>query len=207
MKFAFVFSLLLLFPQENFTQFDFCRDSSAGLYESQCVRLDPAGAGEIRFKRRGIDEVRLALVLSPQAKERFIAVLAGTNFLAGAANYESKKKVANLGLKRLTLEMPSGRREAQFNYSELKEVDLLVKFFDAILNQETMVFDLDNAIQFERLSIPKRLDDLEQNLKSNRLADPERLITVLDKIEKDQRVMNYARTHAKKLKEEVTPLK
>ena len=194
--------LLLLSPQDTFTQFTYCRENSRGTYESQCVRLDPVGSGEIQFKRRTASEVRLALTLSPAAKERFIAVLAGTNFLSGAEGYESKRKVADLGRKRLTLEMPSGRREAEFNYSDLKEVNALVTFFEAMLNQETTVFDIDMARQLDRLSIPKRLDELERELKANRLADPPRLIPVLERIETDQRVVNYAREHARKLKEQ-----
>ena len=203
MRLVPIFCFLLLAPQEDFTQFSFCRESSQGTYESQCVRLDHAGTGEIQFKRRGTDEVRLPLTLSTAGKDRFITVLAATNFLAGATNYESKRRVADLGRKRLILETPSGRREAQFNHSELKEVNLLVSFFDGILTQETMVFDLDNAIQFDRLSIPKRLDELEHELKAGRLADPQRLTAILDKIEQDQRVINYARSHAKKLRAEI----
>ena len=194
---------LLLSPPDAFTRFSFCRESARGTFETQCVHLDPTGAGEVRFKRRGADEVQVALTLSQPGRDRFMEVLTGTNFLADGKNYESKRKVADLGRKHLILETPSGRREAEFNFSELKEVSALSSFFEGIINQETMTFDLNNAIQYDRLSVPKRLDDLERELKANRIGDPRGLIPVLDKIDQDSRLVNYARSHARRLKEEI----
>jgi hypothetical protein len=65
------------------------------------------------------------------------------------------------------------------------------------------VFDLDNAIQFERLSVPKRLEQVENELRANRIGDPERLIPILERIEKDQQIMNYARGNATRIKKQV----
>jgi hypothetical protein len=207
MNFASMLLVVLLTPQENFTQFTFCRDTTRGIFESQCVQVDPKGSGEVRFKRRGSDEIQMPLTLSAAARDRYISLLAGTNYLSNGQNYESKRKVADLGRKRLILEMPSGRREAEFNFSELKEVTLLESFFEGLLNQQTMAFDLENAVKYERLSVPKRLDDLEREFKANRIGDPPGLIPVLDKIEQDSRLVNYARTHARKLKEEISAIK
>src|SRR5262245_29590457 len=74
--------LVLLTPQETFTQFTFCRDSTRGPVETQCVQVDPSGSGEVRFKRRGSDEIQLPLTLSAAARERYISVLTGTNYLS-----------------------------------------------------------------------------------------------------------------------------
>jgi len=199
--------IFLPFAQETFTEFTYCRENSRGPFESQCAALDANGAGEIRFKRRGADEVRRAVALSAIGRSRFVNVLSATNFLERSEQYESKRRVANLGQKHLILETPAGRREARFNYSEIKEVNALVAFFDAMLNQEMIAFDLDLAIQYERLSIPERLDQLENEMKANRVADPHRLIDVLERIERDQRIVNYARSHAKKLKDQLSAAK
>src|SRR5687767_7224183 len=141
--------LIWLVPQEPFTRFTYCHDTARGLYESQCLYVNADGTGEIRFKRKELQEVRANFVLSPAGRDKFLGVLAATNHLADAANYETKKKVADLGTKRLTLDMPSGPRVAAFNYSDLKEVNALSAFFDAMLNQQTIIFDLDSALRFE----------------------------------------------------------
>jgi hypothetical protein len=95
------------------------------------------------------------------------------------------------------------KREAEFNYSVRKEVNDLMNFCEGVINEEMIGFDIDNAIQYDRLSIPKRIDTMENELKNNRIADPERLIPILDKIQSDQRLINYARARALKMKEQI----
>jgi hypothetical protein len=79
----------------------------------------------------------------------------------------------------------------------------LSNFFEGLLNQETLQFDITNAMQFERLSIPKRLEQMANELKANRISDPEGLIPVLEKIEANQQIMNYARSQAGKMKKDI----
>ena len=196
--------VLLLLQTASFTKFSYCVDRSRGPYENQCVELDAAGNGNVRFKRRGGDEIQKDLTLSSSAREKYLAVMAATNNLEQGASYESNKKVADLGRKRLKLEQAGGPpREADFNYSTRKEVTDLVAFFDGIINQETIAFDIETALQFDRLSIPKRLDLIETELKANRISDPELLVPLLDRIQADQRLMNYARARAGKMKESI----
>lgn len=199
------FLLFLSFlPTDTFSLFSYCRDSSRGPFETQCVSLNASGQGDVRFKRRAAgNAVELKVRLTDTASERFLAILEATNYIEDGARYESGKKVADLGLKKLTIDLPSGRREAVFNYSTRKEVNELVTFFEALINQETLGFDFDNALQFERLSIPKRLDLLEAELNGNRVADPERLIPLLERIQADTRIVNFARVRAGKLKERI----
>jgi hypothetical protein len=199
-----IFAILLLILQaSDFSKFTYCHDHSRGPYEMQCIDLDPQGKGEINFKRRQADTVNVAIQLSPSARDRFVSALAATNYLDRPETFESGRKVADLGAKRLSIDLASGKREAKFNYSVRKDVIDLSTFFENLIGQETMTFDLANAIQFDRLSVPKRLDQFENELKANRIADPERLIPMLEKIETDQRLMNYARTQAGKIKNQI----
>src|SRR5262245_8460692 len=200
---SFLSVLLLFFMFADFSSFTFCRENSRGPFEIQCVQLDPEGKGEAKFKRRGADMITAQIQLSSPARDRFNGVLAATSNLDGADKYESNRKVADLGKKRLTLVTSEGTKEATYNFSERKEVTELTSFFEALLNQQTIGFDLDNAIQFDRLSVPKRLDQIEIELKSNRIADPDALVQLLEKIESDQRVMNYARDHAGRIKKQI----
>ena len=198
--FAVVFSLFAL---ADFSSFTFCRENSRGPFELQCVQFDAEARGEVKFKRRGADTITAPIQLFPAAKDRFNAVLNATGNLNGADKYESGRKVADLGRKHLTLVTPEGTKEAIYNYSDRKEVMDLTAFFEAIFNQETIGFDLANAIQFDRLSVPRRLDQIENELKANRIADPDRLVLLLEKIEGDQRLVNYARTQAGRMKQQI----
>jgi hypothetical protein len=165
--------------------------------------LDPAGKGRATLKRRAADEVKTNVSLSADARDRFLALLAATNNLDQAETYESPRKVADLGTKHMTLEMPSGKREAEFNFSQRKDVVDLVNFSDGVIAGESLAIEIDTALRFDRLSIPKKIEQIEDGLKSNRYADPERLIPILDKILADQRIMNFARNHAGKMREQI----
>src|SRR5262245_654041 len=195
--------VLLLFQSEPFSNFTYCKEKLNALYERQCVDLNYAGEGTVRLKKRSSDEMKVAEKLSPSARDRFLGVIAATNNLANGETYESGRKVADLGKKHLTLKTATETREAEFNFSVIKEVNDLVSFFEAMTNQEAMVFDIENALQFDRLSIPKWVERIENDIKRNAFADPERLIPLLDKIKADSRVINYSRDLAGKLKEQI----
>jgi len=197
---ALLISLLAL---ADFSSFTYCHDNSRGPYESQCVQLDAEAKGEVRFRRREAETVTLPIQLSPGATEKFQTLLAATNYLERPETFESGRKIADLGPKRLMIEMPSGKREGTFNFSIRKDITDLSNFFEGLINQETIVFDMTTALKFDRLSIPKRLEQIENEIRSNRIADPERLIPVLERIEKDQQILNYARTQAGKIKKQV----
>ena len=194
---------LALFLLADFTSFTYCHENTRGPYELQCIQFDQNARGEVKFRRREAETVTVPIQLSDPAREKFLAVLSGTNYLDHPETFESGRKIAVLGAKRVTLEMAGTKREATVNYSLRKDVTELQNFFEGLINQEALVFDVQNAIKFEKLSIPKRLERIETEFKSNRISDPERLITVLEKIESDQQVMNYARTQAGKIKKEI----
>ena len=197
---AVLLSLLML---ADFSSFTYCHDNTRGPFETQCVQLDGVAKGEINFKRRGAETINLPIQLSDPAREKFVSLLAATNYLEHPETFESGRKIADLGAKRLVVELPSGKREGTFNFSLRKDITDLSTFFEALINQETLGFDITNAMQFERLSIPKRLEQVENELRSNRIADPERLVPLLEKIEKDAQIMNYARTQAGKIKKQI----
>src|SRR5689334_17554635 len=103
--------------------------------------------------------------------------------------------------------MRGGKREATFNYSMRKDVMDVSVPAEGVINQETIRYDISSAIQFEKLSIPKRLEQVENELKANRIADPDGLIPMLEKIEADQQIMNYARNQAGKIKKQIQAVK
>ena len=195
--------ILSFFRLADFSSFTYCHENTRGPYEMQCIQLDAEAKGEVKFKRRQAETVNVPIQLSDAAREKFIAVVAGTNYLDHPETFESGKKIADLGAKHVTIEMAGGKREATFNYSMRKDVTELSTFFEGLINQETLGFDIRNAMQFEKLSIPKRLEQVENELKANRISDPDRLIPMLEKIETDRQVMNYARSQAARIKKQI----
>ena len=195
--------VILLLTLADFSSFTYCHDNTRGPYETQCIQLDANAQGTVKFKRRGAETALDSILLSTAARQKFLTLLAATNYLEHPETFESGKKIADLGAKHLTIETPAGKRDGTFNYSMRKDVTDLSNFFEGLLNQETLSFDITNAMQFERLSIPKRLEQLQNELKGNRISDPENLVPLLDKIQANQQIMNYARAEAGKIKQEI----
>src|SRR5215510_7637433 len=105
-----------LFALADFSSFTYCHDNTRGPFETQCVQLDPDAKGEIKFKRREAETINLPIELSAAAREKFLSLLAATNYLDHPETFESGKKIADLGPKLLKIEMPGGNREVTFNY-------------------------------------------------------------------------------------------
>jgi hypothetical protein len=190
-------------PQELFTRFLFCHDFSRGAYETQCVELNPDGTGAVRYKARDRVEVKTDVTLSAPALERFLSTLIRTRFLAGAATYESKKKVADLGLKRLIVDLPEGRREATFNYTDAKDVRDLVEFLDGLINQEMAMISLEASLKYQRLGIPGNLEFIEGEIQAKRIVDNERMAAAMERIQNDSKVLDSARATAWRLRSQL----
>ncbi len=195
-------ALLFLLPQSNFATFSYCVENR-GPWELQCFELDPAGKGTFKFIPRDADLIEVGVELSRDIAAEFAELLADTDYLAEGSDYESGRNVANLGAKKLTLTGPTGVREAEFNFSTRREVTKLASFFDRLIAQELLMFDIDVALQFDRLSIPKKLEQIEKDLRARRVADAKRLIPVLDRIASDRRLVNFARQTATRLKRQI----
>src|SRR5205807_4658269 len=97
--------LVLLLRLADFTSFSYCHENTRGIYEIQCIQLDAEATGEATFKRRQAETVNVPIQLSQPAREKFMALLAATNYLDHPETFESGKKLADLGAKRLTIEM------------------------------------------------------------------------------------------------------
>ena len=195
--------VLALLPQSNFNSFSFCRDGLGGTGDVQCIRLDPSGQGSYVLMYADGDTVDQELRLSPPGTLKFIDLLAATDYLVDADTYDSGREVPSLGLKTLVLEGPAGRREAAFFVAAPRKAAELAAFFDRLITQEMLLGDIETALQFDRLGIPERLDQIERDLIRDRLADPRRLIPVLERIGSDTGIVNYARTTATRLKETI----
>jgi hypothetical protein len=196
--------ILVLLPlQQSFVRFSYCHEYPVGLFEKQCIELKPDGTGQTVLKRRDSDPISAPVTLSPAGRSRFLSSLAATRNLADAEKYESSKRVANLGMKVLVLDLGSETKEAKYNYSELKDVIALTTLFDALLNQYVMSADIELAARYQRLSIPEYLDELDRQLKAGRFGDPPGLIPVLDGLIVNDRILQYAREHAQELKDRI----
>ena len=181
------------------TRFSWRKDTSRGLLEFYAVELNSNGNGQFCFKKRNEDEIKLPVTLRTSAIETLSALFQKANFLDESRDFVSQRKVADMGSKTIRLESGSKQREVVYNYTEDRALQEITNFFENLSQQERALFELDLALKYDRLGIPKKLDELDRNLNANRIIAPERFAPVLEKIYADRTLMNLARKDAKKL--------
>jgi hypothetical protein len=170
-----------------------------GSIEFYGLELDDKGRGKFSFKKREEDALELDFALRPAKVESLLSCFVRADFLNETKNFVSPRKVADMGLKTIRFESGTRKREVTFNYTEDRTLQEIVDFFENLCQQEKALFEMDLALKYDRLGIPKKLDELERNLTAKRIVDPERFAPVLEKIYQDESLMNLARTEAKKI--------
>ncbi len=180
-------------------RFTWKKSHSQGAIESYSLELNEKGLGKYQFKKRDQDQVELDFVLRPSAVEALLSLFVQADFLNEAKSFVSQRKVADMGVKTIGFENASRKREVAFNYTEDKTLQEIVNFFENLCHQEKSLFEIDLALKYDRLAIPKKLDELQRNLSAKRIVTPERFASVLERIYQDESLMHIARTEAKKI--------
>ena len=109
---------------------------------------------------------------------------------------ESRKKVADLGLKTFTYEQGSVKNEVQFNYTLKPTARDLTDLFERIAGVEEHLDTLRYALKYDPLSLPQELLHIQIDLEHNALADPELMVPELEEIAKNPRLLHVAQVRA-----------
>jgi hypothetical protein len=170
------------------------------------IEIDLAwdGTGELRFKRGESDEIiDLKLKLLPATIERIRTLYNATGFLTSKAEYQSEKDFSNLGWVTLSAREGELKREVRLNYTDNQQIKELYDIFRAIATQQTHLFDLDTAEQYQPLDLPTQLRVLERDLELERIAEPEQMLPALRNINSNDALPLIARNHAKRIADKI----
>lgn len=168
------------------------------------VDIAADGSGELRFKRGEYDDILdRKLKLQPQTLSRIRYLVEASDFLTSDEDYQHKKDFSNLGWVKVTVRQGEREREARFNYTTHPEMKELADIFRAIATQEIHLFDIDLSQQFQPLDLPRQLDSLENDLKLERVAEPEKLLEMLRDIAGNDVMLLNARRRAKSIIESI----
>ena len=77
------------------------------------------------------------------------------------------------------------------------------EIFFGIAWQEIALFDMENAQRYQPLDLPKQIETLENDLRLERIAEPERVLGPLKEIAADDFQPLIARNHAKRIIEAI----
>lgn len=109
---------------------------------------------------------------------------------------ESNLKVANMGAKIFRYENGSEKHEVKFNFSLDENAKALLDAFERITETQQLLFMLERSVRFDRLGVNKVLLQVEAAWDRRRLVGPERFLTMLDRVTKNDSYLNIARERA-----------
>ena len=168
------------------------------------IDFDARGEGELRFKRGESDEIiDLKLKLLPETVARIRELYDKAGFLQSEENYQDKRDHSNLGWVTLTLKAGERERSAKFNYTPNLDIKQVADIFRALANQQTDLFDIETALQYQPLDVPGKIEVLESDLKLERIAEPQQVVATLQEIAKNDTAPLIARNHAKRIIEAI----
>jgi hypothetical protein len=168
------------------------------------IDIDSNGIGQLRFTRGESDEILDSKIkLLPATVSRIRTLFKVTGFLGSHDEYQAEKDFSHLGWVTLSeKEGPRGRK-TRFNYTKNVEMKELADIFRGIATQEMSLFDIENAERYQPLDLPKQLDLLENDLKLERISEPERLLAALTEIAADDTQPLIARNQAKRIVDQI----
>jgi hypothetical protein len=168
------------------------------------IDIGANGTGELRFKRGESDEILdCKIKLLPATTSRINKLFEATSFLTSAKEYQDEKDFSNLGWITIGEKHGARERKARFNYTKVAEIRELAEIFRGIATQEMSLFDIDNAARYQPLDLPKQLELLENDLRLERIAEPERLLGALNEIAGDDSLPLIGRNQARRIVESI----
>jgi len=176
----------------EFTQPDF-------LISRLFIEHDENGRGEITFERKNSDPISDPLDLSPATVARLKTLWSALHFLDSQQSYQSEKQYPHLGTNRLRMKEGTRDRVAEFNWTSDKGAFALITEYKHIANQAIFIFDITLARENQPLEAPKLMDQVDDYLRRNEIADPQQLLPLMRELSTDERLPLIARNHAARL--------
>ena len=172
--------------------------------EYLAITVDSKGSGT--YEGHKLDEARSPrpIQLSTATTERIFA-LAGQLNNFQSVDLDSHKKVANLGEKTITYQQGEGVNRVVFNYTENRTARELVNLLEAVAAVEEHISSLEFEMKYDPLGLSQELLQIQIELNSKSLVDPEMLIPTLEKIAHGSRFLHLAQVRAQQIMERIQP--
>jgi hypothetical protein len=147
------------------------------------IEMGADGAGTLRFQRGESDDMLdRKFKLRPATLARIEQLFETTRFLSSEEDYQSAKDFSHLGWMTIGARRGDRERKTRFNYTTNADIKELAEVFRGIATQEMDLFDIETSEQYQPLDVPRLLDSMENDLRLNRITEPERMLAKLQEI-------------------------
>jgi hypothetical protein len=159
---------------------------------------------EATFEVRQLDEDPGAspFAVGAPLRAKMFALAGELRHFAGL-DLDVKRKLADLGTKTFRWERGAEAHETTFNYTLDSSANQLMQVFEGLALQQEHAMTLARRMKYDPLGLNDALLDFAADLNGNRLAEPQRIVPLLDQIANDSRIMSIARQRARALAERI----
>ncbi len=110
-----------------------------------------------------------------------------------------KRRIANLGEKTFRYEKGGEANEVKFNYTINAKASQLLQIFEAIAREQEDFEVLARRMKYDRLGVNEVLVQVDQDVRHQAVAQPERFLPLLEQIAGDSRYLDMARQRSRAL--------
>ena len=163
---------------------------------------------EIRVPQQGpgsCDQRNLDDAPDPQAMEISSALRARIFSLAAELGYfrgitlDVQRRIAYLGEKTFRYEQGGQSSEVKFNYTLNSKANQLLQIFEGLSREQDEIAILARRMKYDRLGVNDALLQIDDDVRHQVLAQPERFLPLLEQIAGDDRFLDIARKRARAL--------
>jgi hypothetical protein len=175
--------------------------SSPNLYIVRAeLEFNELGKGTYRFLKKEEEEsLQLPLQLLPATVEQINRMLEEIQFLTSREEYQGDRNHSHLGTVSLRVRRGGREREVSFNYTTNRVMRELAALLRGITSQENRVFAIDLARRHEPLALDREMQALQREVHNGWLAEPLKLLPLLQDLRSDEAVLLMARRRAEEL--------
>ena len=124
-----------------------------------------------------------------------------------SVDFDSHRKVANMGLKTLSYESGRETRRVQYNYTENRTAQQITEMFEKIGNVEEHITQLQYDMRFDHLSLPQTLAEIQEEIADHNLAEISLLFPTLEQISSNPHFLHLAQARAQEIMRNVNQQK
>jgi len=166
------------------------------------VRIDSSGAGMYDSHKLEDPPAPRPLQISAGTAAQIFSLAHSLNDFR-SVTLESRRKVANMGMKTLAYETSGQVNKVQFNYTENATAHQLEDVFEKISNMEERVSQLEYGMKYDPLSLPQDLRQILQGMDDHIFLEMELMVPTLEKISSNPRYLHLAQSRAQEIMQRI----
>jgi len=162
------------------------------------IRVPESGPGTCELRALDEDPNPQSMDIGPALREKIFALAGDLREFRGIT-LDVKRKIANLGEKTFRYEKGGEANEVKFNYTLNAKAGQLLQIFEAIAREQEDIETLQRRMKYDRLGVNEILMQVDQDVRRQNVAQPERFLPLLEQIAADSRFLEIARQRARAL--------